>query len=118
MKIGIVGAGFAGLSSAKVLAEFGHEVHIFEKESDVGGVWSASRRYPGLGTQNVRSTYAMSDYGYPKGTPEWPSGEQVQQYMEGYAKKFNIFNKISFNTEVKSAKQNANGSWTVETTSN
>jgi cation diffusion facilitator CzcD-associated flavoprotein CzcO len=85
MKIGIVGAGFAGLTSAKVLGEFGHEVQIFEKESDVGGVWSASRRYPGLGTQNVRSTYAVSDYGYPKGTPEWPSGEQVQQYMEGYS---------------------------------
>ncbi|MFM2160388.1 MAG: hypothetical protein RLY39_919, partial [Actinomycetota bacterium] len=118
MKIGIVGAGFAGLSSAKVLAEFGHDVHVFEKESDVGGVWSASRRYPGLGTQNVRSTYALSDYPYPKGTPEWPSGEQVQQYMEGYAKKFNIFNKISFNTEVSSAKQNSNGSWTVETNSN
>ena len=118
MKIGIVGAGFAGLTSAKVLAEFGHEVQIFEKESDVGGVWSASRRYPGLGTQNVRSTYAVSDYGYPKGTPEWPSGEQVQQYMEGYAKKFKFFNKISFNTEVTLAKQNSNGSWTVETNSN
>ncbi len=115
MKIGIVGAGFAGLSSAKVLAEFGHDVHIFEKDSEVGGVWAASRRYPGLGTQNVRSTYALSDYPYPKGTPEWPSGEQVQKYMEGYAKKFNILSKISFNTEVTIAKQSSDGTWGVET---
>ena len=78
LKIAIVGAGFGGLSSAKVLTEFGHDVTVFEKESEVGGVWTASRRYPGLGTQNVRSTYALSDYPYPKGTPEWPSGEQVQ----------------------------------------
>ena len=117
MKIGIVGAGFAGLSSAKVLTEFGHDVQVFEKDTEVGGVWATSRRYPGLGTQNVRSTYALSDYPYPKGTPEWPSGEQVQKYMEGYAKKFNIFKKISFATEVKSAKQNSDGSWAVETIS-
>jgi dimethylaniline monooxygenase (N-oxide forming) len=114
MKIGIVGAGFAGIASAKVLTEFGHKVQVFEKENDVGGVWSVTRRYPGLGTQNVRSTYAMSDFPYPKGTPEWPSGEEVQQYIEAYAKKFNVFNKISFNTEVTLAKQSSNGSWSVE----
>ena len=114
MKIGIVGAGFAGIASAKVLTEFGHKVQVFEKENDVGGVWSVTRRYPGLGTQNVGSTYAMSDFPYPKGTPEWPSGEQVQQYIEAYAKKFNVFNKISFNTEVTLAKQSSNGSWSVE----
>ncbi|MBU6243095.1 MAG: NAD(P)-binding protein, partial [Acidobacteria bacterium] len=58
--IGIIGAGFAGLVSAKVLKEFGHDVTVFEKDSEVGGVWTTSRRYPGLSTQNVRSTYALS----------------------------------------------------------
>jgi cation diffusion facilitator CzcD-associated flavoprotein CzcO len=61
MNICIVGAGFAGLSAAKILKSFGHQVTVFEKEADVGGVWSQSRRYPGLTTQNVRSTYAFSD---------------------------------------------------------
>ena len=118
LKVAIVGAGFGGLSSAKVLQEFGHDVHVFEKDSEVGGVWAASRRYPGLGTQNVRSTYCLSDYPYPKGTPEWPSGEQVQSYMAGYAKKFGIDRKIRLNTSVDNAKQNANGSWTLTFTSN
>jgi cation diffusion facilitator CzcD-associated flavoprotein CzcO len=112
-KIAIVGAGFAGLASAKVLTEFGHDVHVFEKDSEVGGVWTASRRYPGLGTQNVRSTYALSDYPYPKGTPEWPTGVQVQKYMAGYVDHFKFGNKISLNTEVKSAKQKADGTWNV-----
>lgn len=65
MKVAIIGAGFAGLSTAKVFQSFGHQVSVFEKEADVGGVWSASRRYPGLTTQNVRDTYALSDYPYP-----------------------------------------------------
>lgn len=58
--VGIIGAGFAGLSTAKVLRAFGFDVTVFEKEPDVGGVWAASRRYPGLTTQNPRTTYALS----------------------------------------------------------
>ena len=69
MHIAIVGAGFAGLSTAKIFKALGHRVTVFEKEADVGGVWSASRRYPGLTTQNVRSTYALSDFPYPKSYP-------------------------------------------------
>ena len=80
-RIGIIGAGFAGVTSAKILRDFGFDTVVFEKESEVGGVWASSRRYPGLSTQNVRSTYAFTDYPYPKGTPEWQSGEQVQKYI-------------------------------------
>lgn len=112
--IGIVGAGFAGLSTAKVLKEFGYEVTVFEKESEVGGVWASSRRYPGLGTQNVRSTYALSDYPYPKGTPEWPSGEQVQRYLTGYAEKNALGSHLKLNELVTSAAQDpATNAWTL-----
>jgi dimethylaniline monooxygenase (N-oxide forming) len=112
--IGIIGAGFAGLSSAKVLKEFGYEVTVFEKESEVGGVWTSSRRYPGLGTQNVRSTYALSDYPYPKGTQEWPSGEQVQKYIAGYVKKNDLGAHLKLNETIASATQDpATNAWTL-----
>ena len=114
MKICIVGAGFAGLSAAKVLKAFGHTVTVFEKEADVGGVWSASRRYPGLTTQNVRSTYSLSDFPYPKDYPEWPSGEQVQRYMADYVRKFNLSGDIRLCTEVRAARQDAKGHWQVD----
>ena len=65
MKIAIVGAGFAGLSTAKIRKAMGHKVTVFEKDCEVGGAWAASRRYPGLTTQNVRTTYAFSDFPYP-----------------------------------------------------
>lgn len=38
MKIAILGAGFTGLSSALKLAQLGHEVTVFEKNSCVGGL--------------------------------------------------------------------------------
>ena len=56
----IVGAGFGGISAAGYLAQAGYDVTVYEKEAEVGGVWSASRRYPGLTTQNPRTTYALS----------------------------------------------------------
>jgi len=101
--VGIVGAGFAGLSTAKVLKGFGYEVTVFEKAPDVGGVWSRSRRYPGLTTQNPRDTYALSDFPMPASYPEWPSGEQVQAYLQSYADHFGISADILLNTEVKHA---------------
>ncbi len=112
--IAIVGAGFAGLSTAKVMKALGYSVEVFEKEPDVGGVWAASRRYPGLTTQNVRSTYALSDYPMPASYPEWPSGEQVQAYMRGYVNQFDLSADIRLNTEVESATLDESaGVWTL-----
>lgn len=114
MKIAIIGAGFAGLSSAKVLKLFGHEVTVFEKESDVGGVWSASRRYPGVTTQNNKGTYHLSDFPMPESYPEHPSGEQVQAYLARYADHFGVTSHLRLNTEVVSADlDEQNGLWTV-----
>ncbi len=36
-KIAVIGSGFAGISAATVLAEKGQEVHIFEKNEQIGG---------------------------------------------------------------------------------
>jgi Flavin-binding monooxygenase-like len=114
MRIGIIGAGFAGLATAKVLSQVGHEVVVFDKTPDVGGVWSASRRYPGVQTQSPRDMYSLSDYPMPKRYPEWPSGAQVQEYLASYAAHFELQSKLRLNTEVTSAGQSGGvGRWTL-----
>lgn len=113
MRIAIVGAGFAGLSAAKVLTAFDHDVTVFEKAPDVGGVWSRTRRYPGLTTQNDRGTYCLSDFPMPRHYPEWPSGEQVQQYLQAYAEHFGLLERIRLDTEVRSAVARGDG-WDVD----
>lgn len=117
MEIAIIGAGFAGLSSAKVLTQLGHRVTVYEKAPDVGGVWSATRRYPGLRTQNNKSTYALSDLAMPSDYPEWPSGEQVQAYLESYAEKFGLLPFVRLGTEVTMAAPSDEGGWDVTTAS-
>lgn len=115
MKIGIIGAGFAGLSSARVLTALGHDVTVYEKAPDVGGVWSATRRYPGLHTQNNKGSYALSELPMPKSYPESPSGQQVQQYLEAYVKKFDLAPYLRLGTEVVRAEPAADGGWDVTT---
>ena len=85
MRVGIVGAGVAGLVTAKVLTEVGHDVVVYDRTPDVGGVWSATRRYPGLSTQSPRDTYTFADFPMSPDLPEWPSGEQVQAYLANFS---------------------------------
>ncbi|MBM0206218.1 NAD(P)/FAD-dependent oxidoreductase [Micromonospora sp. STR1s_5] len=103
MRIAVVGAGFAGVSAAKVLRQSGFDATVFERAPDVGGVWSRTRRYPGLHTQNDKGTYHLSDLPMPADYPQWPSGEQVQRYLESYVEKFGLASALRLSTEVTSA---------------
>lgn len=40
MRVGIIGAGISGLTAALALAQDGHEVAVFERQADVGGLVS------------------------------------------------------------------------------
>lgn len=112
LRIGIVGAGIAGLATAKVLRQAGHDVLVYDKTPDVGGVWSRTRRYPGLVTQNPRDQYAYSDFPMPTRFPQWPTGEQVQTYLAGYAAAFDL--PVRLDTEITSARPDG-GQWVVST---
>jgi 2,4-dienoyl-CoA reductase (NADPH2) len=46
-KLAVVGAGPAGLAAATVLAERGHEVHLFESAGEIGGQFNMAKRIPG-----------------------------------------------------------------------
>ncbi|WP_300007806.1 NAD(P)/FAD-dependent oxidoreductase [Pseudonocardia sp.] len=107
MRIAIIGAGVAGLCTAKVLLQAGHDVTVYEKAPDVGGVWSATRRYPGLTTQSPRAQYSLSDFPMPGDLPEWPTGEQVQAWLVAYAAEFGVRPRLG--TEVGAARPDGEG---------
>ncbi len=46
-KIGVVGAGPAGLSFATIAAMRGHEVHLYDAASEIGGQFNMAKRIPG-----------------------------------------------------------------------
>ncbi|CAM2769950.1 flavin-containing monooxygenase [Skermania piniformis] len=113
MKIAVVGAGVAGLVHARMLRAVGFEVVVFEKAPDVGGVWSATRRYPGLRTQNTKKTYRFSDQALPTSVPECPSSAQVQSYLADYASRHRIDECLRLGTEVEHAAWHDDHGWTL-----
>lgn len=111
MRVGVIGAGVAGLVTTKVLQQAGHEVLVVDRTPDLGGVWSATRRYPGLCTQSPKAQYALSDFPMPKAFPQWPSGEQVQTYLADYAEHYDVRPRLS--TEVTAVARQGDG-WRLE----
>lgn len=112
-RVAIVGAGIAGLACAKVLSREGFAVEVFDRAPDVGGVWSATRRYPGLRLQNSKLTYHFSDFPMPEEYPEVPDGAQVQAYLQRYAHNFGLDEVMRLGTEVVAADPVDSG-WLLE----
>ncbi|UOZ02822.1 NAD(P)/FAD-dependent oxidoreductase [Amycolatopsis sp. WQ 127309] len=116
MHVAIIGAGLAGLTTAKVLLQAGHDVAVFDKTPDVGGVWSRTRRYPGLTTQSPKAQYSFSDFPMPKDFPEWPGGAQIQQYLAAYADVYDVTPHLRLETTVESVVPDG-ARWVVTTDS-
>lgn len=101
-RVCVIGAGLAGLATAKVLQADGFDVTVFEKAPRVGGVWLPSRTYPELRTNTAREEYAFSDFPYPESADDFPTAEQVLNYIESYVDHFELQDAIRLSTEVTS----------------
>ena len=99
-RVCVIGAGIAGLVTSKVMDQDGFEVHVFERDTHLGGTWAPSRTYPGLRTNNSKRTYEFSDFPYPDDTADFPFAEDVRKYLEAYADRFNVRPLIRFQSEV------------------
>ena len=99
-RVVVIGAGIAGLVTAKVLRDDGFDVTVFEKESAAGGVWIESQTYPGLRTNNSRDTYAFSDHPYDPSADLFPTADQVRRYLASYVARFSLTPLIRLSTEV------------------
>lgn len=104
-RVCIVGAGVAGLVSAKVLRDDGFDVTVFEKADDVGGVWLESRTYPDVRTNTPREAYAFSDVPYPETADDFPTAGQVRRYLASYCDGSGVRDRIRFSTEVTSVER-------------
>ncbi|KAL0930431.1 dimethylaniline monooxygenase 2 [Colletotrichum truncatum] len=105
--IAVIGAGPGGLSALKELREVGFDVTLFERRSDVGGLWTYSD------DPSVTSTTAwtksqisnfissMSDFPFPDHYPPHVSATEWSDYYKMYAKHFDLYRNIIFNAVVE-----------------
>ncbi|MDQ1162367.1 phytoene desaturase [Chryseobacterium sp. SORGH_AS 447] len=79
-KIAIIGSGFSGLSAAAYASKEGHEVHLFEKNSDIGG----------------RARHFKTDNGYTFDMgPSWYwMPDIIESFFEDFGKKSSDFYQL------------------------
>jgi cation diffusion facilitator CzcD-associated flavoprotein CzcO len=74
-RVAIIGAGISGLAHADVLTRCGFSVVLFERASQLGGVWACS--YPDVSLQNTWRGYHFSSFPWPFEPDLHPTGTQI-----------------------------------------
>lgn len=109
--VGVVGGGgVAGLQTIRALRAKGFQVTAFERAPKIGGVWRGN--YLNFGVQVPKQLYEFPDFPF-KSVPwgGYPSGPQVQQYIEDYADHFRLRDAVELEASVESVVPDGDG-WT------
>ncbi|WP_328405609.1 flavin-containing monooxygenase [Nocardia sp. NBC_00403] len=111
----IIGSGFAGLGLAIRLSQQGRTDYlVLERGSDVGGTWR-DNTYPGAACDVPSHLYSYSFALNPNWSRSFSKQGEIQQYIQGVAKKYNVLDKHLFDCDVTSARWNTGTNrWEVE----
>src|SRR5215469_15994738 len=97
-RVGIIGAGVAGLATAKTLLANGLACTIFERGDKLGGVWANG--YSNFGVQVQKELYEFPDWPLPSDAPNFTPGPIFQQYLEEYADFFHLRSHIRLRSRI------------------
>ena len=97
-RIAIIGAGVAGLATARQLLGAGFDCTLFERDARLGGVWRDG--YLNFGVQVQRELYQFPDWPLPEDTPNFTPGPVLRQYLQDFSDRFGITAHIRFSTRV------------------
>jgi cation diffusion facilitator CzcD-associated flavoprotein CzcO len=118
IEVAVIGAGSAGLVTAKHLLASGLRCCVFEAAGTLGGAWSQHDNIPGAGaatstattcsttpmwkglrTNLSKHTCRFSEFPWPENTPTFPSKEDMDWYLKAYAKEFLLENESESENE-------------------
>ena len=114
VRVIVIGAGMAGILTAIRLREYGYENFvIYEKSDRLGGTWRENT-YPGLACDVPAHLYTYSFEPNPEWSSYYASGQEIYDYFERVAKKYNVIECIRFNEEIEYC-EFVDGKWKVRT---
>ncbi len=98
-KIAVIGAGPVGLSVARALKLKGIAYDQFESGSAIGGNWR-NGVYQTAHIISSRKTTEFPDFKMPEHYPDFPSAQQMLDYLNSYACNYQLLDHIRFNSTV------------------
>lgn len=119
--VAVIGAGAAGLTSAKALLDEGLDVTVLEKGDTVGGLWvqdnssGLSAAYDSLHLNTSKGRTQFADLPMPADWPDYPSAAVIAGYLRDYADTFGVTERVEFDTCVDEVTRAEHG-WEVTTT--
>lgn len=119
-RVCVIGAGPSGIAAAKHCLQAGLlNLTVYDRNAEVGGNWVYS---DDVGHSSVYETAHIisskrwsqyHDFPMPDHYPDYPSHRLLKEYFQSYARHFGLEPYIQFNTEVVSAVENADQTWTL-----
>lgn len=114
-KVGVIGAGVAGLQMARACKAHGLEVVVFDRAPDVGGLWR--QNYSSYGLQVPKQFYEFPDFPFDsvlRGA--YPTGAETQNYIKAYSDHYGLRYCLRLRTEVAHLSHRKDGlkGWTLK----
>lgn len=112
----IIGAGYAGLGVAKAFTDAGIPYDHLEATDHVGGNW-AHGVYDSTHIISSRDSTQYEEFPMPREYPDFPSKQQVNDYLNAYADHFGLRERIEFGAKVVRCEPldgTGMGGWRVE----
>lgn len=118
-RVCIIGAGVAGISMAKALKDKNVAFQCYEARDQLGGIWAYDAEgkhtstWANLNMNTPKGLYQFADMPMPEGYPDYPSRQQVTEYLESYVDKNDLRRNIHLNCRVLRAERGKDGKWDI-----
>ena len=117
-RVVVIGAGPAGLATAKCLQDEGFEPIILEGSDRIGGIWAyrdnyASGPYKSTLTQLSKYTFFFSDFPPEESDPLFCDVSSVNRYLNRYIDHFQLRSRIRLNCNVLQVSAEGKSGWKV-----
>lgn len=109
-QVAVIGAGPAGVAAALALKDAGIRPTVFDRADSVASSWRG--RYDRLRLNTCRPFSHLPDRRFPKGTPMFPSREQLIEHVERHAAEDGIEMRLGTSVEAISR---SDGGWAMQT---
>ena len=118
-RFAVIGAGAAGLCSAKHLLAQGFDVTIYEIGTRIGGLWvfdndnGLGPAYRSLHLNSEKQVTAYRDFPFEDNSTYYAHHTEVHRYLEAYADRNDLRRHIRFKSRVVALEPVQGGGWRV-----
>lgn len=108
----IIGAGFVGLGMAQALQAANIPYDQVDASDAIGGNWYHGV-YPTAHIISSRKITQFSHFPMPDGYPDFPSAQQMRDYLRAFADHFDLYSHLELNQTVTYLRPVENNQWGV-----